>query len=75
MKGSGRACEALKRIGLTRVIDLLYICRPEPSSGADEPVGHALAVRIDVEVTPFDQRPAQGRAPFGCSRPTPSATR
>jgi len=67
LKGVGPGlAKALKRIGLTRVVDLLF----HLPTGAIErvrtnAVGHPLVGRIViVEVTPFDQRPAQGRAPF-----------
>src|SRR5687768_5513017 len=67
LKGVGpRLAKALKRIGLTRVIDLLYhlptgtIERVRAGS-----IGHDLVGRIViVEVTPFETRAAQGRAPF-----------
>jgi len=67
LKGVGPGlAKALKRIGLTRVADLLF----HLPTGAIErvrarAVDHALVGRIViVEVTPFEQRPAQGRAPY-----------
>ncbi|HEU5284970.1 MAG TPA: ATP-dependent DNA helicase RecG [Sphingomicrobium sp.] len=67
LKGVGPGlAKALKRIGLTRVIDLIY----HLPSGTIERVwaraiGHELVGRIViVEVTPFETRAAQGRAPF-----------
>ena len=67
LKGVGPGlAKALKRIGLTRVMDLLYHL---PTGSIERvrarAVGHELVGRIViVEVTPFDQRPAQGRAPY-----------
>ena len=67
LKGVGPGlAKALKRIGLTRVVDLLY----HVPTGAIERVraraiDHSLAGRIIiVDVTPFETRPAQGRAPY-----------
>ena len=67
LKGVGPGlAKALKRIGLTRVVDLLF----HLPTGAIERVrargiGHELVGRIViVEVTPFETRPAQGRAPY-----------
>ncbi len=67
LKGVGPGlAKALKRIGLTRVVDLLF----HLPTGAIErvrtrAVGHELVGRIViVEVNPFEARPAQGRAPF-----------
>ena len=67
LAGIGPAlAKALKRIGLSRVVDLLFhlptgtIERVRTRS-----VDHALVGRIViVEVTPFETRAAQGRAPF-----------
>ena len=67
LKGVGPGlAKALKRIGLTRVIDLLYHL---PTGTIERvrarAVGHELVGRIViVEVTPFETRAAQGRAPF-----------
>ena len=67
LKGVGPGlAKALKRIGLTRVVDLLY----HVPTGAIERVraraiDHSLSGRIIiVDVTPFETRPAQGRAPY-----------
>src|SRR5687768_3725814 len=67
LKGVGPGlAKALKRIGLTRVIDLLYhlptgaIERVRARAMCHELVGGIVI----VEVTPFETRAAQGRAPF-----------
>src|SRR5688500_20392583 len=67
LKGVGPGLvKALKRIGLTRVIDLLY----HLPTGTIERVrgryiGHELVGRIViVEVTPLESRPEEGRAPY-----------
>src|SRR5215213_1525436 len=67
LKGVGPGlAKALKRIALTRVIDLLYHL---PTGTIERvrarAVGHELVGRIViVEVTPFEARAAQGRAPY-----------
>src|SRR5688572_19913087 len=67
LKGVGPGlAKALKRIGLTRVIDLLYHL---PTGSIERvrcrAIGHELVGRIViVEVTPFETRAAQGRALF-----------
>jgi ATP-dependent DNA helicase RecG len=67
LKGVGpQVAKLLKRLGITRAVDLLY----HLPTGVIErvrtrAVSHDLAGRIViVEVTPFEMRGGQGRAPF-----------
>ena len=67
LKGVGPGlAKGLKKLGLTRVVDLLYHLPTGSIERVRAPaVDHALVGRIViVEVTPFEQRAAQGRAPF-----------
>lgn len=67
LKGVGSGIgKALGRIGLTRVVDLLYhLPNGTIERVRTDTISHALSGRIViVEVTPFDTRAAQGRAPF-----------
>ena len=67
LKGVGPGLgKALARIGLTRVVDLLYHLPTGAIERVRAPaIDAALVGRIViVEVTPFEQRAAQGRAPF-----------
>ena len=67
LKGVGPGvAKSLKRIGLTRVVDLLYHLPSGTIERVRTPiVGHELSGRIViVELTPFETRAGQGRAPF-----------